>query len=85
MTNTAVFFHFSVLSHVMKIVVSSHPSVPYRNFDRSLRSRDPSWGVRDLEAVCEAAEAQGMELVDKIEMPANNLSLLFRRKKTMAK
>jgi hypothetical protein len=38
-----------------------------------------------LEAVCEAAEAQGMELVEKIEMPANNLSLLFRRKKTLTK
>jgi hypothetical protein len=51
-----------------------------RNFDQSLKSRDPSWGVRDLEAVCEAADEQGLELVETIEMPANNLSLLFRKR-----
>jgi pyruvate-formate lyase-activating enzyme len=52
-----------------------------RTFDQSLKSRDPSWGVRDLEAVCKAADEQGLELVEKIEMPANNLSLLFRKRR----
>ena len=51
-----------------------------RNFDRSLKSRDPKWGVRDLEKVCKAAEEQGLHLVEKAEMPANNLSLLFQKK-----
>jgi SAM-dependent methyltransferase len=48
-------------------------------FDASLRSRDPSWGVRDLEAVAAAARAQGLELARTVAMPANNFSLLLRR------
>lgn len=51
------------------------------NFDKSLQSRNPDWGVRDLEEVCKAASEQGLVLVEKIEMPANNLSLIFRKKK----
>jgi hypothetical protein len=51
----------------------------YRSFDMSLRSRDPSWGVRDLEDVVKAAEDQGLHLVESSEMPANNLILLFRK------
>jgi hypothetical protein len=40
----------------------------------------PSWGVGDLEAVLEAAFHKGLELKEKIEMPANNLSLIVQRK-----
>lgn len=52
----------------------------YRAFDKSLKSRNEQWGVRDLEEVTKAAELQDLELVEKIEMPANNLSLIFRRR-----
>lgn len=48
-------------------------------FDESLRARDPAWGVRDLEAVAALAAAAGLRLEERIEMPANNLSLVFRR------
>ena len=48
-------------------------------FDRSLRGRDPSWGVRHLEEVEAAALGQGLRLERVIEMPANNLSVIFRR------
>ena len=48
--------------------------------DLSLRSRDPSWGIRDLEDVVKAAEDQGLYLVESTEMPANNLILLFRKR-----
>ena len=48
-------------------------------FDADLRLRDPAWGVRDLEAVTSAAEACGLRLEARIAMPANNLSLIFRR------
>lgn len=53
-------------------------------FDASLRGRDPQWGVRDLEAVAEAAGAQGLALVERVAMPANNLSLVFRRARAAA-
>lgn len=48
-------------------------------FDESLKARDPAWGVRDLEAVRAAGDAVGFRLDRRIEMPANNLSLVFRR------
>ena len=47
-------------------------------FDRDLRARDPAWGVRAIEAVVALAAADfSAPLVE--EMPANNLSLSFRR------
>jgi SAM-dependent methyltransferase len=48
------------------------------DFDRDLRRRNPAWGVRHLEEVVALAEAHfaAPEIVD---MPANNLSLVFRR------
>lgn len=48
-------------------------------FDRGLRSQNPQWGVRDLEAVVNAAHAQQLKLLNVIEMPANNLSVIFQR------
>ena len=48
-------------------------------FDESLKSRDPAWGLRDREAVAAVAKAEGLALTRRIEMPANNLMLLFRR------
>jgi SAM-dependent methyltransferase len=48
-------------------------------FDRSLRAQDPDWGVRDLEAVATLAEAHGFGPPAIEQMPANNLSLVFRR------
>jgi hypothetical protein len=48
-------------------------------FDRSLQARNAAWGLREVEAVAEAAEAEGLRLERIVEMPANNLSLLFTR------
>ncbi|HBP18504.1 MAG TPA: SAM-dependent methyltransferase, partial [Planctomycetes bacterium] len=47
-------------------------------FDEGLRQRDPSWGVRYLEDVRAEAERAGLSLDEVIEMPNNNLSLVFR-------
>lgn len=53
------------------------------DFDRSLKSRNPEWGVRDLETVIQTAlDEYNLVLVERVEMPANNLSLLFQKKKT---
>jgi len=48
-------------------------------FDESLKGRDPAWGLRDRDAVAAAAKAAGLALTWRVEMPANNLMLLFRR------
>lgn len=48
-------------------------------FDENLKARDPRWGLRDLEAVVGLAETHGFTLGSVVEMPANNLSLVFRR------
>ena len=48
-------------------------------FDRSLKSRNPDWGLRDLEVVIAAAERESLSLDGIVEMPANNLSVVFRR------
>jgi hypothetical protein len=48
-------------------------------FDADLRWRNPAWGVRDLEAVVAAAAAGGLRFVERVAMPANNLSVVFRR------
>lgn len=49
-------------------------------FDESLRSRNPEWGVRALEDVVGEAESSGLALERVVEMPANNLSVVFRRR-----
>jgi len=56
-----------------------HTSKSNEAFDRSLRERDPLWGVRDLEAVEQLAGDSGFTLAELMAMPANNLCLRFRR------
>lgn len=48
-------------------------------FDATLRARDPSWGVRDLEAVTELAASAGLAREAVVPMPANNHSVVLRR------
>lgn len=55
----------------------AHTAPSNAAFDESLRARDPAWGVRDLDEVSEAAE--GFVPPTVVAMPANNLSVLFRR------
>ena len=47
-------------------------------FDRDLRARDPDWGVRDLEAVVDAARSRGLVFQERVAMPANNQTVVFR-------
>jgi SAM-dependent methyltransferase len=57
----------------------AHTAPSNAAFDESLRARDPSWGIRDLEAVVELAKNAGFAAPDVVEMPANNLSVIFER------
>ena len=50
-------------------------------FDESLRLQNPEWGVRNLEDVVAAAQKEGLKFLEKVEMPANNLSVVFRTDK----
>jgi SAM-dependent methyltransferase len=56
-----------------------HTALSNEQFDQVLRQRDPSWGVRDLEAVAALAADEGFAQPLVQEMPANNLSLIFHR------
>jgi SAM-dependent methyltransferase len=49
-------------------------------FDESLRARNREWGVRDLEDVTALARRHGFALEERAAMPANNLSVVFRRR-----
>jgi len=49
-------------------------------FDASLRGQHPDWGVRDLETVTAEADRAGFALDEVVEMPANNVSVIFRRR-----
>ncbi|NMF85982.1 DUF938 domain-containing protein [Nodosilinea sp. P-1105] len=48
-------------------------------FDASLQAHNPQWGVRDVEAVVQVAQQQGLALQATVAMPANNLSVVFSR------
>ncbi len=57
-----------------------HTSYSNIEFDHSLRAQNSSWGVRELHEVCEIGTNNGLEKFDIIEMPANNLSVIFKMK-----
>ncbi|MGF6991675.1 DUF938 domain-containing protein [Paraburkholderia sp. GAS32] len=54
-------------------------------FDQQLRSRDPAWGVRDMEAVVALGASVGLVCDEPIAMPANNFSLVFRKRLDVAR
>jgi SAM-dependent methyltransferase len=54
-----------------------HTAPSNEAFDSDLRARNSEWGVRDLEAVADVAASHGLALQQVVEMPANNLSVVF--------
>ena len=61
------------------------PTAPSNEaFDQDLRRRNPAWGIRHLEDVAAMATDQGFAAPQIVEMPANNLSLIFRRRARIA-
>ncbi len=57
----------------------AHTAPSNAAFDEGLRAENPAWGVRDLEAVTDLAARSGFRLDRVIGMPANNLSVVYRR------
>ena len=57
----------------------AHTAPSNAAFDRSLRIQDAAWGVRDLEAVAALAASHGFAAPIVEAMPANNLSLIFKK------
>jgi hypothetical protein len=57
----------------------THSAESNARFDAELQSRDPAWGVRDIEAVIALAAEHGLRHVETAVMPANNRSVVFRR------
>ena len=56
-----------------------HTAPSNEAFDADLRGRNPAWGIRDLGDVTALAQRHGLTLADTVPMPANNLSVIFRR------
>ena len=60
-------------------VGGEHTAASNARFDRALRRENPQWGLRDVDDVQVAARAVGLQQVEAVTMPANNLLLGFRR------
>ena len=58
---------------------NQHTASSNEAFDQSLRARNPAWGIRNLEEVVSAAQEAGFALQEVVAMPANNLSVIFRK------
>jgi len=56
-----------------------HTAPSNKDFDASLRARNVEWGIRDLSDVTHLAARRGFALAETVPMPANNLSVVFRR------
>lgn len=57
----------------------AHTSPSNVAFDASLRARNPLWGVRDIDALVEVANGEGLALEEVVPMPANNFTLVWRK------
>lgn len=83
-----------LIRHAGRLLTSGAPLIlygPYRRagrplepgnaaFDASLRERDTAWGLRELDEVAALAAEAGFDEPEVIEMPANNLSVVFRKR-----
>jgi SAM-dependent methyltransferase len=57
-----------------------HTTASNAAFDADLQAHDPSWGIRDLDEINTLASQHGFQAAERIAMPANNLSVVFRRR-----
>lgn len=57
----------------------AHTAASNDRFDHGLRERNPEWGIRDLDDIVDEARRRGFHCDEVVAMPANNLSVIFRR------
>ena len=61
-------------------LLEDEPTAPSNlAFDADLRSRNPAWGIRRLADVAAEAAAVGLQLRERLDMPANNKLLAWQR------
>lgn len=65
-------------------VGGTHTAESNARFDAGLRAENPDWGVRNLDDVAMEARMRGLHLVETVKMPANNLSVVFKKRAGMA-
>ncbi|MEX3895824.1 DUF938 domain-containing protein [Paraburkholderia sp. BR10954] len=58
----------------------AHTAPSNEAFEQWLKSRNPEWGVRDMEAIVALGDAAGLTCERVVAMPANNFSLVFRKR-----
>jgi hypothetical protein len=56
-----------------------HTAPTNQAFDDDLRRRNPEWGIRELTDVAALAQRHGFGAPETVQMPANNLAVIFRR------
>ena len=56
-----------------------HTAASNKDFDAWLKAQNPEWEIRDLADVTALARRHGLHLTETVAMPANNLSVVFRR------
>ncbi len=55
------------------------PAVSNLQFDAGLKERNPNWGIRNVDDVDAVASDHGFARRSRHTMPANNLTLVYRR------
>jgi len=61
------------------LIDGRHTAPSNQAFDMDLRRRNPEWGVRDLAHVATEATLHGLLLDRTVDMPSNNLSVIFKK------
>jgi hypothetical protein len=83
-----------LLTHAGRLLLSGAPLILYGpfleeevetapsnlTFDASLRARNPDWGLRPVSWIDQLADRCGLDRTRRVEMPANNLTLVYRRR-----
>ena len=56
-----------------------HTSQSNYFFDSSLKMQNDLWGIKNLDEVCDESKKNGFSQESIIKMPANNLSIIYRK------